>query len=203
MRIVTKQEFMMHREEFFEKIVNGAVFVYPTDTIYGLGCNAQISKAVKRVRELKQRPDQPFSVIAPDKEWIYDNCDIGSDGPAHIEKLPGPYTLIFKLLNKDAVAEEVMPGLNDLGVRIPEHWFTKISTMLDIPIVTTSANVAGDNYMTSIDDMDDRIKNHVDFIIYEEEKEGKPSQVINLAGESTSNKRLTNLHSPLIHLITF
>jgi len=173
----------MNKQEFFEKIVNGAVFVYPTDTIYGLGCNAQIAESVKKIRELKQRPDQPFSVIVPDKEWIYDNCDIGSEGPAHIEKLPGPYTLIFRLLNKDAVAKEVIPDVENIGVRIPDHWFTKISTMLDLPIVTTSANVSGDNYMTSIDDLDDRIKNHVDFIIYEEEKHGRPSEVVNLAGQ--------------------
>ncbi len=180
MRILTKSEFNLNRDELFQKILDGAVFVYPTDTIYGLGCNALIASAVKRVRQLKQRQDQPFSVIAPSKKWIYDNCDVKPDHFKWIEKLPGPYTLIFKLINKDAVVKEVIPGLDCLGVRIPNHWFSRVSTLLDIPIVTTSANVAGDNYMTSIDDLDERIKNHVDFIVHEGEKIGKPSTVLHL-----------------------
>ncbi len=183
MHILTRSEFILNRDEYFQKILDGAVFVYPTDTIYGLGCNALLSRAVKRIRQLKQRQEQPFSVIVPSKKWIYDNCAVESNGFSYIEKLPGPYTLIFKLTNKDAVAKEVIPNLDNLGVRIPDHWFSKVSTALKIPIVTTSANVSGDNYMTSIDDLDDRIKHHVDFIIYEGEKRGRPSQVINLAGE--------------------
>jgi len=183
MHILTKSEFILNRETYFQKILDGAVFVYPTDTIYGIGCNALISSSVKKIRELKQRETHPFSVIVPSKKWIYDNCDVGPDGPAHIEKLPGHYTLIFKLLNKDALAKEVNPLLSGVGVRIPDHWFSKVAAALKIPIITTSANISGGNYMTTIDDLDDSIKNHVNFIIYEGEKQGKPSKVINLMGE--------------------
>ena len=183
MHILTKEEFIANREEYFQKILDGAVFIYPTDTIYGIGCNALIPKAVERIRKLKQREDQPFSVIIPSIDWIYDHCKVLPDSEEYINKLPGPYTLLFKLTDQKALAKEVNPKMKGVGVRIPNHWFTKVAAFLNIPIVTTSANVSGDNYMTTIEDLDDRIKNHVDFIIYEGEKHGKPSKIINLIDE--------------------
>ena len=74
MRILTKEEFLLEKIQLFEEILDGAVFVYPTDTIYGIGCNATDEKAVRKLRELKGRPTNPFSVIVPSTEWILENC---------------------------------------------------------------------------------------------------------------------------------
>ena len=63
---------------------------------------------------------------------------------------------------------------------MPEHWFSGIVKELAFPVVTTSANVSGDNFMTSIENLDERVKNKVDFIIYEGEKHGRPSKIIDL-----------------------
>ena len=97
-----------------------------------------------------------------------------------IDKLPGPYTLILHLKNKNAVAENVNNNLPTIGVRIPKHWFTDIVSELNIPIITTSPNITGGNFMTSLDDLDEDIKKNVNYIIYEGEKRGKPSELIDL-----------------------
>src|SRR3989344_4660100 len=96
MRILTKEEFLKEKRYFFEEIENGALFIHPTDTIYGIGCNALLETSVKKARELKGRPTSPFSVIAPSTEWITQNCIISEKQKEYLELLPGPYTLILK-----------------------------------------------------------------------------------------------------------
>ena len=76
MQVITRAEARLRRGEIRERILKGDVFVHPTDTIYGLGCNALDSKAVKKLRDMKKRPDTPFSVIAPSRAWIEENCII-------------------------------------------------------------------------------------------------------------------------------
>ncbi len=177
MDIYTKEEFKLKQEVLEREILKGAVFIYATDTIYGIGCNAKLSIAVKRVRDIKQSPN-PFSVIAPSKEWIKKNCKISKEAERWLEKLPGPYTLIFEIKNKGAVAEEVTPGRHSLGIRIPAHHCTKIAENKDIPIITTSANRHGETFMTSLETLDPRIKSKVDFMIYEGELKGRPSTLV-------------------------
>jgi len=182
MIVITKEELHSLRNIIFQKIENGAIFIHPTDTIYGIGCNALNSNAVKRIREIKGRHITPFSVIAPSKEWIFENCRITDEAREWIAMLPGPYTLVLN--KKDTtIAEEVTPGIDTIGVRIPDHWFSEVVNKFGFPIVTTSANLVHENFMTSLDNLDIRIKSHVDFIIYEGVKEGRPSRIIHLGDE--------------------
>lgn len=180
MRILNPDEFKVEKDSIIESISDGAVFIYPTDTIYGIGCNAQVSGSVKKIRKLKARASNPFSVIAPSLDWIKENCVVTKDGEGWLKKLPGPYTLIFKLKNKKCVAKEVNSGLKTLGVRIPKHWISKVVAEADIPVVTTSVNKSGQDYMASIEDLDETMEKGVDFVLYEGEKEGKPSKIIDL-----------------------
>ncbi len=181
MRILNHDEIKIEKLQIIESIKEGAVFIYPTDTIYGIGCNAELSDAVKKVRMLKGRATNPFSVITPSIDWINDNCIVTKEGEGWIEKLPGPYTLIFKLKN-NCVAKEVNPGLKTLGVRIPNHWIRKIIEEAGVPVVTTSVNRSNEEYMTSLEDLDPAIKGSIDFVLYEGEKKGRPSRIIDLTG---------------------
>ena len=183
MLILSKEEFEQEKYAIKTKLEeNSPIFIYPTDTIYGLGCNALSKEAIEKVRIAKQRTQNPFSVIAPSKEWIMENCIVDNSGKEWLKKLPGPYTLIFKI-KKQCVAENVAPGLKTLGVRIPDHWFSKFAQELGIPIVTTSANKSSEDFMTSLDDLDPDIKSRVDFIVYEGEKIGRPSKIVDLTNK--------------------
>ncbi|MBI2549325.1 threonylcarbamoyl-AMP synthase [Candidatus Woesearchaeota archaeon] len=181
MEILTKEEVFLRDAELGERIRKGALFIYPTDTIYGIGCSALHEAAVKKVRAAKLRYDRPFSIIPPTKDWIVEHCSITTKRKSWLAKLPGPYTLILPLKDTEAIAPSVNNGLNTLGIRIPKHWITSFVTKLGIPIITTSANQSGGNFMTSLDDLHPKIKAKMDFIIYEEELQGKPSTVVDLS----------------------
>ncbi len=188
MRILTKEEFLKEKHYFFEEIENGALFIHPTDTIYGIGCNVLLETSVKKVRELKGRPTSPFSVIAPSAEWITQNCIISEKQKEYLELLPGPYTLILKTRGQP-VAKSVNNGIGTLGVRIPDHWISEAVSELGIPIISTSANKSGSDYMTYIEDLDPEIKDGVGFIVYEGVKEARPSKIIELVDRVKVIKR--------------
>lgn len=183
MQVLTKEDFNYRREEILKKIKEGKLFIHPTDTIYGIGCNAKDSHSVKKVRETKNRPKNPFSIIAPSKGWIYENCIVSEEAKKWISKLPGPYTLVLKLKNRKAIAEEVAPNVESIGIRMPDHWFTKAVEEINMPVISTSANLVGEDYMTSIDDLHSDIKSRMEFIIYEGEKKGRPSTIVELIEE--------------------
>ncbi|MBT3405985.1 threonylcarbamoyl-AMP synthase [Candidatus Woesearchaeota archaeon] len=176
--IVSRGEFFGEKDKYLSLIKDGAVFIILTDTIYGLSCDATNPAAVLKLRQLKGMGfDKPMSVIAPSKEWIKENCLVSS-----LDKLPGPYTFILPLHNKSCVSFEVNNGSDALGVRIPDHWCSKLCSEYGIPLITTSANVTGKPNMTSVDDLDPSIKSKVDFIIDEGVKEGKASTIIDYRG---------------------
>jgi len=183
MRILSKEEFEKEKDIIRTSLSEGnIVFIYPTDTVYGIGCNATNKEAVENIRRIKQRDDNPFSVIAPSKEWIDENCIINNNAKQWIKRLPGPYTLILKI-KENCVAENVAPDLDTLGIRIPDHWFSDFVMEINIPIVTTSVNKTRSDFMTSLDDLDDEIKSKVDFIVYDGEIKGIPSKIIDLTDD--------------------
>ena len=180
MEIITKSELRLQYPEILQRIKDGAVFIHPSDTIYGLSCNALSSQAVQKLRRLKDRATNPFSVWVPSIDWISKNCKMSGKSAVWLKELPGPYTIVTQLHNKKAVATEVIPAVKTLGVRLPNHWFHKIVQDLDFPIVTTSVNKSGQPFMTSLEDLDADIQAGVDFIVYEGKKPGKPSKIINV-----------------------
>ena len=180
MRILNFEELNLEKQSIIGAIIDGAIFIHPTDTIYGIGCNAELSNAVRKVRQLKGRATNPFSVIVPSLEWVNENCIVTKEAEEWLSKLPGPYTLILKLKKKDCVAKEVNPSLNTLGIRIPNHWIRNVAAEAEVPVVTTSVNRANEDYMISLEDLDPAIKSGIDFMIYEGKKEGKPSKIIDL-----------------------
>ena len=189
MNILTKEEFHVNFDDIKISIEEGAVFIHPTDTIYGIGCDATNRDAVKKIRDIKDRHESPFSIIAPNKEWILENCHVNEKAKEWIDKLPGAYTLILKLKNKEAIAPNVNFDMETLGVRIPEHWFGEAVSKIEKPIVTTSANKSGEDFMTSLDDLNPRIQSDIEFIIYEDEKHGRPSTIVDLTKEEPVVRR--------------
>jgi len=180
MRILYFEDIKIEKELIIDSITNGTIFIYPTDTIYGIGCNAQVSTSVKKIRGLKARAANPFSVIAPSLGWIHSNCIVTKNAETWLGKLPGPYTLILKLKNNNCIAKEVNPGLKTLGIRMPKHWIWDLIAEADVPVVTSSVNKSNEDYMTCLEDLDPAIKGAVGFILYDGERDSKPSKIIDL-----------------------
>lgn len=176
--IITKESFKQD-PLLFDKLKK-SVFIYPTDTIYGLGCDARDYRLVQRLREIKKRYETPFSIIAPTKKWIELNCHLTVFARDYLDKLPGSYTLLLNA--RFGVAENVNPTGKTLGVRMLKSWFQDIVHKLNIPIITTSVNIHGNPFMTSLADLDKEIFDKVDYIIDDDQLRGKPSTIISLTG---------------------
>ena len=183
-----KKEFEINKNTIYRKIKKGAVFIHPTDTIYGLGCDATNAEGVKRLRKIKSRYKRPFLVIAPSKEWVRENCEVTEEAEKYMKKWPGPITLILKLKNK-CVDKNVNNNLDTLGIRMIDHWFGNVTKELDTPIITTSANRIGEDFMTSSETLNPEIKAKLDFMLYEVKKRGRPSTLIDLTQKKTAVRK--------------
>ncbi len=177
MQLLNKQQSLDRKEEIISAIKSGMIFIYPTDTIYGMGCDATNSDAVKKLREIKNRESKPFSVIAPNKEWIIKNYALPKSDCLDI--LPGPFTLIFNKGELSEVAPNVFFGALP-GVRMPNNWFTEIIKEVGIPFVTTSVNITGQKNMETLEDVPKDFLENVDYVIYEGPNHGKQSTRIDL-----------------------
>ncbi len=127
-------KFLANKEKYLKLILEGAIFIHPTDTIYGIGCNAKKPNCIKQIRKIKNGKKGPLSVIAPGEKWITENVKIPKK---YLEKLPGAYTIIAPM-RKKCVSVEC--ARKSLGVRIPNNWFSAIIEEVGVPIVTTSVN---------------------------------------------------------------
>lgn len=177
MQILNKEQTLEKKDEIIFAIKAGKIFIYPTDTIYGMGCDATNEGAVQKVRDIKKRDQNPMSIIVPSKGWILEKCEI-SDA-SKLDLLLGPYTLILKMRNKNIVALNVS-FLNTLGVRIPNNWFTEIISEAGLPFVTTSVNLSGEKHMEKLEDLPEEMKSKVDYVIYDGPIYGKQSTRIDL-----------------------
>jgi tRNA threonylcarbamoyl adenosine modification protein (Sua5/YciO/YrdC/YwlC family) len=150
-------------------IKKGKVFIYPTDTIYGIGCDATNKEATDRIRKIKGT-DKLWSVIAPGKKWVKEHCNPGDE----LDKLPGPFTFIY---NSD-ISLPCRNGLFTTAIRIPDHQFSELVKASGVPFITTSVNKSGEDPITSVDQLSPNFLDQVDIIIDAGEIEGKPSTVI-------------------------
>lgn len=165
------------REKVAKAMHDGKIFVYPTDTIYGLGCDAMQPARVRRIREIKQT-DHPFSVIAPSMGWIRENFDVRHED--YFKKFPGPVTLILR--KKDPDFLRWVSDSDSLGVRIPNHHFTKFLQREGMPFVTTSVNVTGQGHISRIGDINEKMISRIDVVIDAGILSNPPSSIYDLSG---------------------
>lgn len=163
----------MNNENLKKEILSGKIFIYPTDTIYGIGCNALNKKAVEKIRNIKQRDKKPFSIIAPSFSWIKQNCTININLKKY---LPGPYTIILKKKNKSFLTH--VSHTNSLGIRIPDNNFCKKIQKSGVPFITTSINLTGQPFITKISEIPKQIINKVDIVVDDGELSGRPSTLV-------------------------
>lgn len=145
---------------------NGGVVIFPTDTVYGIACNAFNEKAVKKLFEVKERNDnKPICVLSSSLNQIEKIAYIKDKELELINKyMPGALTIILD--KKDNISDILTSNLKTVGVRIPNHKIAnKILENVDYPLATTSANISGLTVGVEIKDFFKDLNNKVDIII--------------------------------------
>jgi L-threonylcarbamoyladenylate synthase len=159
---------------------SGDVLVYPTDTIYGVGCNAENAGSVRRISDAKGREEtKGFSVIAPSKEWIWSHAAVSDHNRKFIDTmLPGPYTVVVSA--RDSAPRAAVSPEKTLGIRIPRHPFAEVISEAGIPFITTSVNLSGQAPATSLDMVPDEIRKITSMAIDAGTISGDSSRVFDL-----------------------
>lgn len=177
------------QQRLIHKVVDclkqGGVIAYPTDTTYGIGCDIFNTKGVKRIYQIKQRdPKKPFSFICSDLSDVANYAQVSNFAFKTMRRhLPGPYTFVLE-------ATRVVPDLlttrqKTVGVRIPDNAITQaIVRELGHPLVTTSANISGDDVMDDPLAIQERLGRMLDIVIDGGVLPGDPSTVISLIDDS-------------------
>lgn len=166
-------------EEIKEALQNGAVMLYPTDTVYAIGCDLNVKSAVERVRRLKQLSnDKPLTFLCSSLSNIAQYAWV-SDSAYRIMKslIPGPYT--FLLPATKLVPRLVMnPKRRTSGIRVPDHPVCQsLLLALGNPIISTSAHLPDENGKTSAVDLErarlfDEFDSLVDIIVDDDKQPG-------------------------------
>lgn len=172
-----------------EVLKQGGLILYPTDTIWGIGCDATNEEAVKKVYELKQRTDSKALIVLMEnpanlQAYVTEVPDIAWDLIDLTEK---PLTIIYdkaKNLAPNLIGED-----GSIGIRITSELFSKeLCKQFRRPIVSTSANISGTPSPAKFSDIAKEIKSGVDYIVEYRQKENipaTPSGIIKLGKNGT------------------
>jgi len=169
-------------EQAVEVLRGGGLILYPTDTVWGIGCDATSEEAVAKIYALKQSQNKhSMLVLCRDADMVVRYVD-RAPGIAFevMEMADKPLTLI--LPGAAGVAANLIPETGTLGVRVPQHEFCRqLLRKFGRPIVSTSANISGEQTPKRLGEVDRRIIDGVDFVVnprFEGRPTGKPSAII-------------------------
>lgn len=168
--------------EAVQILKDGGIILYPTDTIWGLGCDATNKEAVERIFEIKQRSDSKSLItLVSDADMLGRYVKkIPEMAISLIEVNDKPMTIIYP--DGISLAENVLASDKSVGIRVVNHEFCQqLIKKLGRAIVSTSANISGEETPSSFEEINVEILNAVDWIadpIYEEDATGEPSQII-------------------------
>ena len=146
---------------------NDGVIIFPTDTVYGIACNCFSEKAIKKVFDIKKRPEnKPINVLSNNLDKIkLVSRNINEKEEFLINKyMPGALTIILD--KNEKVSDTLTAGLDTIGVRIPKNNISlRILENVSYPLATTSANISGDSAGIKISDFLKEFDGVVDAII--------------------------------------
>jgi L-threonylcarbamoyladenylate synthase len=168
--------------EAAQNIKQGKIVLFPTETVYGVGCNPFNSKAIEKIYQTKGRSfDKPLQILIGSLEQVELFAkDISETAKKLMQNhWPGPLTLVFN--KKENVLDTLTAGLQSVGLRFPDH-----PTILELikhtgPIAATSANISGQPAPKTLEEAKAQIGDKVDFILQgDETRLGQASTVINV-----------------------
>jgi L-threonylcarbamoyladenylate synthase len=167
-----------------EVLNSNGIILYPTDTIWGIGCDATSAVAIKKIYELKRREEKKSLIILVSDERMVEDY-VKDSSPkifSYLSQQKKPTTAIFKnavhlpkiLINEDGT----------IAIRITKDKFCKtLIQQLKKPLVSTSANISGEKYPQNFVEVSEEIKNGVDYIVQHRQNDFEiksPSSIIKL-----------------------
>lgn len=168
----------------FDVLVSGGLILYPTDTIWGIGCDATNEDAVRRVYELKKRSDSKALITLIDNPVKLDFYIDGVPDIAWdlIELSDKPLTIIYD--NARNLAPNLIADDGSIAIRVTKEEFSnKLCQRFRKAIVSTSANISGEPSPANFGEISDEIKNGVDYIVgyrQDDTNKAKASGIIKL-----------------------
>jgi L-threonylcarbamoyladenylate synthase len=160
-----------------EVLKSGGVILYPTDTIWGIGCDATNPEAVARIYQIKKREDSKSMLVLMEnpallERYVNDVPEIAWD---LVEISTTPLTVIYpgaKNLANNLIAED-----GSIGIRFTKEEFTtKLLQRFRRPIVSTSANISGQKSPSFFDEISEEIKSQVDYMVEYRQDDINPAQ---------------------------
>ena len=167
-----------------EVLRKGGVILYPTDTIWGLGCDATQEEAVKRIYEIKQRSDTKSMLTLLDSSARLDRYveDLPEIAFELIECADKPLTIIYS--GAKNLAANLIASDGTIGIRITNEEFSqKLCRQFGKPIVSTSANFSGEPSPSNFSEINSEILRLVDYVVNyrrDDMQKSKPSSIIRL-----------------------
>lgn len=167
-----------------EVLKNGGVILYPTDTVWGLGCDATNEEAVAKVNAIKGRSADKSLIILLENENKLQSyvTEIPEVAYELIEYAENPMTIVFS--GAKNLAKNVINADGTIGIRIVKHDFCEqLLQRFRKPIVSTSANISGEPTPKFFDEISEEVKDAVNYIVdfdQENRTERKPSTIIKL-----------------------
>lgn len=177
MRFPTIMQLENDIENCLAVLQTGGIILYPTDTIWGIGCNATDEEAVKRIFKLKERPEEKSMVIllADEKEILnyvdHPNLMIFD----YIKGISKPTTMIYSCAKN--LAPSVISKEGTVAIRLVQDPFCRqLIKKLGKPLVSTSSNISGFPAPRTFADIDIRIKKGVDYVVHHRQDENEPAE---------------------------
>ncbi len=167
-----------------EVLKNGGIILYPTDTIWGIGCDATNQEAVKRIYQIKKREDSKSMLVLMENPALLDRYvdevpDVAWD---LVEIATTPLTVIYPKAKN--LAQNLIAADGSIGIRFTKEEFTsQLLRRFRRPLVSTSANISGEKSPAFFDQISEEIKEKVDYVVeyrQDDTSEAKPSSIIKL-----------------------
>ncbi len=171
----------------FEVIKNGGIILYPTDTVWGIGCDASNPEAVSKIFQLKKRVEtQSMICLMNGEKMMYTVFkEIPEVAWQILDLSENPTTLVLD--NPRNVASNLIAADKTLGIRIVKEPFCfKLMERMKKPLVSTSANISGQPTPKSFKEISPEIIKGVDYVVnlHQDKIAGKPSTIIKLTSDA-------------------
>lgn len=173
-------------QKSFEIIQSGGIILYPTDTVWGIGCDATNAEAIAKIYALKKRAETQSMIVLMNGDRMIHHVfkEVPEVAWQLIELSENPTTLILD--NPRNVAPNLISADKSLGIRLVKEPFCyKLLERIKKPLVSTSANISGQPTPKSFKDISPEIIKGVDYVVnlHREKIAGKPSTIIKLTND--------------------